>query len=63
MEDHPLDDNLCWGQGEDVDWSKRVRQRYNFSMNSYSTVRSLKFKDPAFNITGEETIQKLRMVQ
>jgi len=63
MEEHPLDDNLCWGQGEDVVWSKKVRQIYDFSINPYSTVRSLKFKDPAFNVAGEETIQKLRMVQ
>jgi hypothetical protein len=63
MEDHPLDDNLLHCQGEDVEWSKRVRQKYDFSMNPYSTVKSLKFKDPAFNVAGEETIQKLRMVQ
>ena len=63
MEDHPLDDNLLHCQGEDVEWSKRVRYKYDFSMNPYSTVKSLKFKDPAFNVAGEETIQKLRMVQ
>lgn len=63
MEDHPLDDNLLHCQGEDVEWSKRVRYTYDFSMNPYSTVKSLKFKDPAFNVAGEETIQKLRMVQ
>ena len=63
MEEHPLDDNLLHCQGEDVEWSKRVRQRLDFSMNPYSTVKSLKFKDPAFNVAGEETIQKLRMVQ
>ena len=59
----PLDENLCWGQGEDVLWSKQVREKYHFSMNPYSTVKSLKFKDPAFNVAEEETIQKLRMVQ
>lgn len=63
MEDHPLDDNLLHCQGEDVEWSKRVRYTYDFSINPYSTVKSLKFKDPAFNVAGEETIQKLRMVQ
>jgi len=63
MEDYPLDDNLLHCQGEDVEWSKRVRYKYDFSMNPYSTVKSLKFKDPAFNVAGEETIQKLRMVQ
>lgn len=63
MMDNPLNENLSWGQGEDVEWSKKCRIKYDFSMNPYSTVRSLKFKDPAFNVAGEETIQKLRMVQ
>lgn len=63
MLEFPLDENLCWGQGEDVEWSKKVRQKYNFSMNPYSTVKSLKFKDPAFNVAGEETILKLKEVQ
>ena len=63
MMEFPLDENLCWGQGEDVLWSKQIRYKYDFSMNPHSTVKSLKFKDPAFNVAGEETIQKLRMVQ
>lgn len=63
MMEFPLNENLCWGQGEDVLWSKQVREKYNFSMNSYSTVKSLKFKDPAFNVAGEETILKLNEVK
>lgn len=63
MKDHPLDDNLLHCQDEDVECSKRVRYKYDFSMNPYSNVKSLKFKDSAFNVAGEETIQKLRMVQ
>jgi len=63
MEECPLDESLCWGQGEDVVWSKKSRIKYGFTMNQYSTVRALKFKDPAFNVCGEETIQKLKMVQ
>lgn len=63
MEECPLDESLCWGQGEDVVWSKKSRIKYGFTMNQYSTVRALKFKDPAFNVCEEETIQKLKMVQ
>lgn len=63
MMEFPLDENLCWGQGEDVLWSKQVREKYNFSMNSYSTVKSLKFKDPAFNVVGDETANKLLQVK
>lgn len=63
MMEFPLDENLSWGQGEDVYWSQKVREKYDFSMNPYSTVKSLKFKDPAFNITSEETAQVLRGVK
>jgi hypothetical protein len=42
MEEFPLDENLVWGQGEDVEWSKRVREKYDFNMNPYSTVRIIK---------------------
>ena len=62
MLEFPLNENLVWAQGEDVLWSKQVRQKYDFSMNSYSMVRSLKFKDPAFDIADEETINKLNLV-
>jgi hypothetical protein len=63
MMEFPLNENLCWGQGEDVLWSKQVREKYNFSMNPYSTVKSLKFKDPAFNVVGDETANKLLKVK
>lgn len=63
MMEFPLDENLSWGQGEDVVWSKLVRTKYDFSMNHYSTVKSLKFKDRVFNIAQDETIQKLKMLQ
>lgn len=62
MMEFPLNENLSWGQGEDVFWSKQIRQKYDFSINEMSTVRSLKFKDPAFNIAGEETSNRLREV-
>jgi hypothetical protein len=41
---NPFDENLCWGQGEDVEWSKRVRNSWNYKMNFRSSVRSLKMK-------------------
>ena len=41
----PLDKNRWgWGQQEDVEWSQRVRDKYRYVMNSYSTVQSLKEK-------------------
>ena len=44
MEAEPLNEDLCWGQGEDVEWSKRIRTKYNYVMNTYSEVRMLKQK-------------------
>jgi hypothetical protein len=44
MREFPLDERLSWGEGEDVEWSKQVREKYNFSMNIHSSVRFLKMK-------------------
>lgn len=48
MKEFPLNENLFWGQGEDVEWSKRVREKYNFSINKNSIVQLNRYKDPAF---------------
>lgn len=60
MEEFPLDEKLLWGEGEDVEWSKQVRSKYNFSMNKYSTVKLLKWKDVVFNYLTEQENEKLR---
>lgn len=44
MLENPLDENLTWGQGEDVEWSKIVRKKYKFTMNPYSYVIFMKHK-------------------
>jgi hypothetical protein len=48
MKEFPLNENLFWGQGEDVEWSKRIREKYNFSINKDSIVKLNRYKDPAF---------------
>ena len=40
-----LKESLNWGQGEDVEWSKRIRNITDFKMNMYSSVKLLKSKD------------------
>ena len=45
MEEFPLNEKLSWGYSEDVEWSMRVREKYNFSMNINSSVKFLKKKD------------------
>jgi hypothetical protein len=62
MEEFPLNENLCWGEGEDTEWSFRVREKYNFSMNKYSTVRTLKPKKQSFSYANSHTINILNNV-
>jgi hypothetical protein len=52
MVDNPLNEKLKWGQGEDVEWSLRVRKKTNFKMNEYSKVKLGKQKDRFFNETN-----------
>lgn len=60
MEEFPLNETLCWGESEDVEWSKRVRKKYNFTMNSNSSVQSAKQKERVFS---EITPEKLKIVE
>lgn len=41
---HPLNENLCWGQAEDVEWCNRIRPTWNYRFNPQSPVRCLKQK-------------------
>ena len=64
MEEFPLDENVCWGQGEDVIWSLQVREKYDFSINPNSVVQLLKHKpDRAFNEPDEVTIEQLMEIE
>jgi len=60
MEEFPLNEFLLWEQGEDVEWSQRVREKYNFSMNPYSLVKLIKHKDIDFIECSEKTLKKLK---
>lgn len=53
MENFPLNENLCWGQGEDVEWSFRVREVYDFSINHKSIVKLLKQKRTIFSLNKD----------
>lgn len=61
MVECPLDERLSWGQGEDVVWSKIVREKYTFDMNTKSSVKIIKpGKDKVFNEPDENKIEKLK---
>ena len=53
MEEFPLDEELVWGQGEDVVWSRLVSQTYDFSMNVNSTAIMLKHNGRAWDYMSD----------
>ena len=59
MTEFSLNENLSWGEGEDVEWSHRVRKKHNFSINHFSTVKLQKHKDTIFKLISRKTIWML----
>lgn len=41
---YPLNEELCWGQGEDIEWSERIKHVWNYKFNDQVFVQSLKLK-------------------
>ena len=61
MLEFPLDENLAWGEGEDVLWSKQIREKYEFNMNVNSSVFILKgVKDKVFDEPNNDKIKVLK---
>jgi hypothetical protein len=42
MLSHPFDENLVWGDAEDIEWSRRVRKHTTFQINTSSSVHIIK---------------------
>lgn len=64
MLEFPFDENLLWGQGEDLQWSIQVRQQYNFNMNPNSTVQIMKpDKDRVFDEPGSTKVELLMQMK
>ena len=64
MEDYPLNEELIWGEGEDVEWSKKVRQNIMFDMNTNSKVKLLKLHyNHGFSEPNEITINILNEIK
>lgn len=60
----PLDENRVWAQSEDLEWSGRVRQTFEFTMNQNSCVKIIKdWKDQAFREMDEDTINRVRALK
>jgi hypothetical protein len=63
MLEFPLDESLSWGEGEDVLWSKQVREKYKFNMNTNSSVFIIKGgKDRVFNEPNNNKINVLKQL-
>jgi len=63
MKHNRLNEKLSWGQGEDVEWSLRVRELTDFKMNVDSKVIMIKNKDRIFKETTDlenESLIKLK---
>ena len=57
FKNNQLNKNLFWGEGEDVEWSLRVREKTRFCFNPFSIVQFNKIKyniNPATKITINE---------
>lgn len=55
MQEFPLNEDLVWGESEDIEWSKRVSSKYNFSINSNSSVTMIKYHCPHWNLMSDST--------
>lgn len=49
---NPLDENLAWGEGEDVEWSLRVRKFWNYKIFPEMSITSQKHKFEHFKQMG-----------
>jgi hypothetical protein len=64
MEKYPLNEDLFWGEGEDIEWSERVKKEFKFVMNAKSKVKLLKerYTDPNRKIVSNASIAYLRQL-
>jgi hypothetical protein len=59
MINNKLNENLLWGEGEDVEWSKRIRKKTKFKFNQFSTVQILKDKETIYTEIDQTTLKML----
>lgn len=63
MHEYPLDENLAWGEAEDLVWSNIVKKKYEFSFNPHSIVKTIKQKNNNFHDSGQFIITILKLHQ
>jgi hypothetical protein len=60
MERNKLNEKLLWGQGEDVEWSHRVRRKTKFKFNEESTVYLQKQKEIYFTEITQKNLNIIK---
>jgi len=60
MQDVRLNEDLVAGQGEDIEWSKRMRDKYKLSFNPYSVVHLCLFHRPVFTLMDRDAAEKMK---
>lgn len=60
MKEYPMDERLSWGEGEDVEWSRRINNVSVIKMNDKASVSLMKYKDRVFSDCHQELINDLR---
>lgn len=61
MQEFPLNESLVWGQGEDVEWSYQVRDKYKFSINESASIRLLKHNGVVFAPIKSDVLANMRV--
>jgi len=56
MQKCPLDERWCWGDGEDTEWSCRMREIAHYRMNTFSAVQLLKYKHYQIPVVDQNTM-------
>jgi hypothetical protein len=58
---YPLNEDLVWGQSEDLEWSNIVNKKTKFKMNIHSTVQCLKYKHCDFEIISQSNLSSVKL--
>ena len=59
MKEFPLNEGLVWGESEDVEQSKRVREFKEFKFNKYSKTILQKHKNPQFGKISKSQLNNI----
>jgi GT2 family glycosyltransferase len=58
--DNPLDETRAWGEGEDVEWSIRLRDSWRLKYFDHLPISALKEKDVAFKVIDPLSLLLIR---